>query len=224
MLGKTCLSSSKLTAADFSIDDMKPLKALCFLSKDEENSEVKRRCIASAVDVNGQYFLLTSSFAIKDEDKQEKLILKRFSRKYFGRYAVEVSFFGEFGEFVFLKIEDTPKDNGEKWDICPLNLKLPSFKGLKVLTSPCAMEKFKFKLKIDVNSGEIELASKKPIAETSLLGAPIIIEESGQFSVIGVVGWTSEKKLFPCYWNENILGEFSLVCTHIHLVGLPFSE
>ena len=168
----------------------------------------KKRCIASAVDVNAKYFLLTSSSAIKDEDNQEKLILKRYSRKHFGRYTVEVLFFGEFGEFTFLEIKDTPKDNGKKWNICPLNLKLLSSESLKVLTSPCALEEFKFKFKCDGNRWKIELINKKPIEETSILGAPIIIKQNGQFSVIGVVGWTSERKLCPCYFNKNILGEF----------------
>ncbi|XP_067039167.1 NLR family CARD domain-containing protein 3-like [Acropora muricata] len=182
---------------------MEPCKALCFLSKDEQNVEVKRRFMASAVSVNGQSFLLTSSSAIKDKDKQEKLIFKRYSRKHFGRYTVEASFFGEFGEFTFLRIRDTPKDNGEKFDIHRLNLELPPSESLNVLTSPCAMEKLKFKFKCDGNIRKIEL-SEKSIEETSIVGAPIIVEQSGQFCVIGVVGWTSEETLCPCYWNKSI--------------------
>ena len=84
------MSRPKLTAADFCTDDMNPLKVLCFLSEDEQKSKFKRRCIASAVVVNGQYVLLTSSSSIKGEDKQEKLKLKRYSRTRFGRNAVEV--------------------------------------------------------------------------------------------------------------------------------------
>ena len=190
---------------------MDPCKALCFLSKDEQDSEVKRRFMASAVNVNGQSFLLTSSSAIKDKDKQQKLIFKRFSRKHFGRYTVEASFFGEFGEFTFLRIKDTPKDNGEKFDIHRLNLELPPSERLNVLTSPGAMETFKFKFTCD--GKKIEL-SEKSIEETSILGAPIIIKQSGQFCVIGVLGWTSEETLCPCYWNKDTHGEFSLVCTH----------
>lgn len=221
---KPCLSCPNLTAAGFHVDDrgMDPLKALCFLREDERNCGSKRRCIASAVDVNGKYFLLTSSHAIKDEDKQKKLILKRYSRKHFGRYTVEVLFFGEFGEFTLLEIKDTPKDNGKTWDICPLNLKLPSFESLKVLTSPCALEDFKFKFACDGNGRKIELIPKKRIEETSILGAPIITEENGRFFVIGVVGWTSERKLCPCFFSKNILGEFSFVGTRIHLVGLMY--
>ena len=217
-----CLSFPKLTASDFPIDDMDPFKALCFLNKDEQNRKFKRRCIASAVEFNGKYFLLTSSSAIKGEEKQGKLVLKRFSRKHFGRYTVEVSFFGELGEFTFLEIKDTPKDNGKNWEIHPLDLELPSSESPKVLTCPCATEEFKFKFKCDGNNGKIELISKKPVEENSILGAPIIIEQSGRFSVIGVVGWTRERKLYPCYLNEKILGEFSLVCTQICLVGLIF--
>ena len=190
---------------------MEPCKALCFLSKDEQNVEVKRRFMASAVSVNGQSFLLTSSSAIKDKDKQEKLIFKRYSRKHFGHYTVKASFFGEFGEFTFLRIKDTVKGNGKNFDIHRLNLELPPLESLNVLTSPCAMEKFKFKFKCD--GKKIEL-SEKSIEETSILGAPIIIKHSRQFCVIGVVGWTNEETLCPCYWNKNTLGEFSLVCTH----------
>ena len=190
---------------------MEPCKALCFLSKDEQNGEVKRRFMASAVSVNGQTFLLTSSSAIKDKDKQEKIVFKRFSRKHFGCYTVKASFFGEFGEFTFLRIKDTVKGNGKNFDIHRLNLELPPSESLNVLTSPCAMEKFKFKFKCDRK--KIEL-SEKSIKETSILGAPIIIKQSRQFCVIGVVGWTSKETLCPCYWNKNTLGEFSLVCTH----------
>ena len=201
---------------------MDPVKALCFLRQDDRNSGFKRRCIASAIDVDGKYFLLTLSHAIKDEDKQKKLILNRYSRKHFGRYTVEVLFFGEFGEFTLLEIKDTPKDNGKKWEICPLNVKLPSSESQKVLTSPSALEDFKFKFTCDGNGRKIELISKKRIEETSVLGAPIITEENGRFSVIGVVGWTSERKLYPCFFNKNILGEFSFVCARIHLVGLMY--
>ena len=201
----------RLTAADICTGDMDPLKALCFLSEGEQNRQFKRRCIASAVVVEGEYLLLTSSSAIKDEDKKENLIFKRFSRKHFGRYTVKVLFLKEFGEFTLLKIKDTPKDNGGNWDICPLNLKLPSSENLKALTSPCATEKFKFNFKCGGESGTIKLIGKNPIEETSIVRAPIITEQSGQFSVIGVVGLTSEKQLCPCYLNENILGEFCFV-------------
>ena len=214
----------RLTDADICTGDMDPLKALCFLSEDEQNRQFKRRCIACAVNVNEEYLLLTSSSAIKDKDKKENLIFKRFSRRHFGRYTVKVSFHKEFDEFTFLKIKDTPKDNGGSWDIHPLNLKLPSSGSLEVLTSPCTTEKFKFMFKCDGESGTIDLISEKPIEETSIVGAPIIIEQSGQFSVIGVVGLTSEKQLCPFYLNENILGEFCFVCAHLHLVGLIFSK
>ena len=117
-----------------------------------------------------------------------------------------------------LKINGTPRDKGEDWDIDPLNLKLPSSENLKALTSPCATEKFKFMFKCDGESGTINLISKKPIEETSIVGAPIITEESGQFSVIGVVGLINEKQLCPYYLNENILGEFCFVCAHLDLV------
>lgn len=203
---------------------MNPLKVLCFLSEGKESRQFKRRCIASAVNVDGQYRLLTSSSAIKDEDKKKSLELKRFSRKHFGRYTVKASFFKEFGEFTFLEIKGTPKDNREEWTMYPLNLKLPLSENLKALTSPCAVENSEFKFKCDGESGTIELISRKPIEKTSIVGAPIIIDQSGQFSVIGVVGLTSDKRLCPCFLNKDILGESSFVCAHLHSVGLIFSK
>ena len=109
MASSTETGEENLTAAD-----MDPLKALCFLSEGEQNKQFKRRCIACAVNVdkdNEEYLLLTSSSAIKDEDKKENLIFKRFSSKHFGRYTVKVSFHKELGEFTFLKIKDTPQAN-----------------------------------------------------------------------------------------------------------------
>ena len=72
MASSTETGEERLIDADFCTGDMDPFKALCFLSEGEQNSWFKRRCIASAVDVNGQYCLLTSSSAIKDEDKKKK--------------------------------------------------------------------------------------------------------------------------------------------------------
>ncbi|XP_015770318.1 PREDICTED: uncharacterized protein LOC107348766 isoform X1 [Acropora digitifera] len=205
MASSTETGEERLIDAALCTVDMDPFKVLCFLSEGKQNKRFKRRCMASAVVVNGQYLLLTSSSAIKDEDKKENLILKRFSRKHFGRYTVEACFLKEFGEFTFLKIKGTPQDNGRLWYIRPLNVKLPSSENLRALTSPCAMENFKFKFKCDGEKGTIELISKRPVEETSIVGAPIIIEQSGRFSVIGVVGLTSERQLCPCYLNESIL-------------------
>ena len=160
----------------------------------------------------------------RSEDKKKNLIFKRFSRRHFGRYAVEACFFKEFGEFTLLKIARTPQENSDDWDIRPLSLKLPSSENLKVLTSPCATEKFKFEFKCDGERGTIELNSRRPIEETSIVGAPIIIEQSGRFSVIGVLGLTSEKQLCPCYLNKSILGESYFVCAHLHLVGIVFPK
>ena len=213
MASSTQTGEERLTAID-----KDSVKALCFLSEGKQNRQFKRKSIACAVNVNEEYLLLTSSSAIKGEDKKENLIFKRFSRKHFGRYTVEVLFLKEFGEFTFLKIKDTPKANGGNWAVNPLNLKLPSSENLKALTSPCATEKFKFNFKCDGESGRIELIGENPIEETSIVGAPIIIEESGRFSVIGVVGLINEKQLCPYYLNENILGEFCVVCAHLHLV------
>ena len=222
MASSTQTGEERLTDAD--TGNVDPFKVLCFLSEGEQKRWLKRRCIASAVNVNGQYRLLSSSSAIKDEDKKKNLIFKRFSRRHFGRYAVEACFFKKFGEFTLLKIKDTPQDKGGNWNMRALNLKLPSPENLKVLTSPCATEKFKFEFKCNGERGTIELISRRPIEETSIVGAPIIIEQSGRFCVIGVVGLTTEKKLCPCYLNKSILGESCFICAHLHLVGIIFCK
>ena len=214
MASSTETGEKKLSAAG------DPLKALCFLGEGEQNRQFKMRCIACAVHVNPAHYLLTSSSAIKEEDKKKKhLIFTRFSRNHFGRYTVQASFCKEIGEFAFLKITNTLKDNGETWTIGPLNLKLPSSENLKALTSPCATEKFEFKFNCDGESGTIKLPKTKRIEETSIVGAPIIIKQSGKFSVIGVVGLRNDKQLCPYYLDENVTrGEFCFVCAHLHLV------
>ena len=224
MASSTETGEERHTDADLYTGKVDPFKVLCFLSEGEQNKRFKRRCIASAVILNGQYLLLTSSSAIKDEDKKKNLILERFSRKHFGRYTVEACFFKEFDEFTFLKIKGTPQVNGGNWDIRPLYLKEPSSENLKAWTSPCATENFKFKFKCDGEKGTIELISKRPVEETSIVGAPIIIKQSGRFCVIGVVGLTSEKQLCPCYLNKSVLGESCFICAHLHLVGIIFSK
>ncbi|XP_015771283.1 PREDICTED: uncharacterized protein LOC107349619 isoform X2 [Acropora digitifera] len=203
----TYTPAKRFTDADMSRSGGDPLKVLYFLSEGKQSRQLKTRCIASAVVVNGKHLLLTSSSAIKEEDKKESLILKRFSRKNFGHYTVKASFFKEFGEFTFLKTEGTPNKKGGKRTMCPLNLELPPSKSLKAFTSLCAVENFEFKFKYDIESRMIELIGKKStrIEKTSIAGAPIINEQSGRFFIIGVLGLTSDKKLYPSYLNKNIL-------------------
>ena len=222
MASSTYTPAKRLTDADMSRSGGDPLKVLYFLSEGKQSRQLKTRCIASAVVVNGQPLLLTSSSAIKEEDKKESLILKRFSRKNFGHYTVKASFFKEVGEFTFLKIEGKPKENGGKRTMCQLNLELPPSESLKGFTSPCAVENFEFKFKWDIESRMIELIGKTStgIEKSSIAGAPIIIEHSGRVFIIGVLGLTSDKQLCPSFWNKNILGESCFVCAHLHLVGL----
>lgn len=195
---------------DMSSVGVKPYKAICFLSEEDQNS--KFTCIATAVSFKGKYFLLTSSSAIKDEEQGRLIQFKRFSRNHFGHYTVVVSFFEKLGEFTLLEIKNTVMVDGKTtWSISPLYLHpRPPF------TSPGATEEFTFQFKCVGNS--IKLIGRQPIVEeTSILGAPIIIEQSQQFYVIGVVRLTSEGKPCPCYFNENIRGEFCLVGAHHHL-------
>lgn len=196
-----------------------PFKALFFISEDVQNNVLKKRGIACAVYFQEQIFLLTSS-AIGSKGKSKKLIAERFSRKHFGDYRLQVSLFRKRGNFTLLKI-DKGNEIGEKgsgW-VIGLNPESPSPER-KALASPfCGTQNFVVELKGDGNNTNIEVISAKAIQRTSILGAPIIVEnkhtkktQSGRFSVIGVVGLTSEKELCPCYLDENRLGKFCLVC------------
>ena len=191
---------------------VRPYKAICFLSEEAQNNEFS--CIATAVIFKEKYFLLTSSSAIKDEEQGRLIQFKRFSRKHFGRYTVDVSFFEKLGEFTLLEIKNTVMDDGKTtWSINPLYLESP-------LTSPGATENptEEFTVQFKCVGNSIKLIGRQPnVGKTSILGAPIIIEQSHQFHVIGVVRLTREGKPCPCYFNENIRGEFCLVGAHHHL-------
>ncbi|XP_044170815.1 uncharacterized protein LOC122955030 [Acropora millepora] len=89
-------------------------------------------------------------------------------------------------------------DGKTTWSISPLYLH-----PRPPLTSPGATEEFTVQFKCVGNS--IKRIGRQPIVgKTSILGAPIIIEQSHQFYVIGVVRLTREGKPCPCYFNENI--------------------
>lgn len=196
---------------------MDPFKSLFLISENVQNNLLKRRGIACAVYFEGQLFLLTSSSAISSKGNPKKLIAERFSRKHFGDYRLEVSLFRKLGSFTLLKI-DKGNENGEKgsaW-VSGLNPESPSAERKRSASPFCGTQRFKLELKCHGNNTNIEVISGKA-ALTSILGAPIIAENKhtktkhrGRFSVIGVVGLTSEKKLCPCYLDENSLGEFQL--------------
>ena len=130
-------------------------------------------------------------------------------------------------------MKEYPKAMGTAW-FFTLNLELPS-SGRKALGLPLkGTGEFEIQVRWDRNSTEIEVISAKSIDWTSIPGIPIVIEnkdnkkrQSGRFSVIGLVGLTSEGKLCLCYLDpldENRLGKFCLMYSHIHLVGPIFSN
>ena len=191
-------------------------EALFFISEDVQNNVFKKKGIACAVYFKEQIFLLTSSSVIGSKGNSKKLIAERFSRKHFGDYRLEVSLFRKLGNFTLLKI-DKGNEIGEKgrgW-VIGLHPESPSSER-KALASPfCGTQNFAVELKGDGNNTNIEVISRKAIQRTSILGAPIIVENKHTKktqSVIGVVGLNSEKKLCPCYLDENRLGKFCLVC------------
>ena len=234
---------SSLDQIYFGVDDMDydvdviPLKATFLVKEEVQKSVFKPRGIACAVCFKGKIFLLTSSSVVEATDNRKKHIAERFSRKHSGDYRLDVSIFRQLGNFTFLTIiEEYPRASmGTSW-VISLNLELPSSER-KALGCPLS-EKREFELQCqwDGNSTSIQVITTKSIDWTSILGVPIIIEniqsnkrQSGRFSVIGVVGLTSEEKLCLCYLdqleeNTGSLGKFCLVRSHIHLGGLIFSN
>ena len=218
-------------------EDVDPAKASFYVGEEVQNNVLTRRGIACSVFSEGAVFLLTSSSAVGEADNQKKLIAERFSSSHFGDYRLDVSFCRQLGNFTFLKIDKEYNDDttGSNWLIC-LNLESPSYE-MKELAKPfCGTSQFKLQFKCVGRSTTIEVISKRRVERTSIIGAPIIIEKkqmnrkhSGRFSVIGVVGLTSEETLCPYYLNlsdENTqsLGEFCLVCAYIHLYHGPYSK
>ena len=206
-------------------EDVDPAKAIFYVSEEAQNNVIKRRGIACSVFFEGKVFLLTSSSSVEAADNQKKLIAQWFSSSHFGDHRLDVSFCRQLGNFTFLKIdrEYNAGTIGRSRVIC-LNLESPSSE-MKDLAKPFyGKRQFELQFKHVGSSTTIEVISEKRVERTSIIGAPIIVERkqmnkkhSGRFSVIGVVGLTSEEELCPCYWNH---GEFCLVCAYIHLAGL----
>ena len=204
-------------------------KSIYIVSEEVQDNIFKRRGIACSVFYEGEIRLLTSSSAVEATDNRKKLIAERFSSKHFGAYRLEVSFLERRGNLSFLKIHKEHKfgKRGKSW-VISLNLEAPSDE-IKELAKPFGGKReVALQLKCDGNSKTFEVIGKKAVDKTSIIGAPIIIEKrhmkkkhSGRFSVVGVVGLTSEEKLYPCYWDEldentHSLGEFCLVCAFIN--------
>ena len=220
---------------DYNVD-LNPLKATFLVKEEVQDGVFKPRGIACAVCFKGQIFLLTSSAVVEATDNRKKHIAERFSRKHFGDYRLDVSILGQVGNFTFLRIvKEHPREMDTAW-VISLNLELPSPKR-KALGCPLkGTGEFELQLQRDGSSTNIKVNSTKSIDWTSILGVPIIIEntesdkkQSGRFSVIGVVGLTSEEKLCPCYLDHldektGSLGKFCLMSSHIHLGGLIFSN
>ena len=199
-------------------------KATFYVSEEVQSSLLKRRGIACSVFFEGEKVLLTSSSVVGATDKQQKLIAERFS----SNHRLDVSFDRQLGNFTFLKIDKEHSDGtiGRSWPIY-VNLESATHETKGLAKTFCGKSQhFKLRFEGVGSSTTIEVISKSTVETTSIIGAPIIIENtrvqkkhSGRFSVIGVVGLTSKRKLCPCYWDDNTrsLGEFCFVCAHIHL-------
>ena len=196
---------------------VEPRKATFYVSEDVQTSVLKRRRgIACSVFFNGETVLLTSSSVVGAKDKQKKFIAERFSSSHVGNHRLDVSFDRQLGNFTFLKIDKEHSDGtGRSWRIY---VSLESATHEKKGLAKTFYEQSQFKLQFEGvgSSTTIKVISRSTIETTSIIGAPIIIENrqvkkkhSGRFSVIGVVGLTSKEKLCPCYWDDNTrVGEF----------------
>ncbi|XP_044167066.1 uncharacterized protein LOC122951092 [Acropora millepora] len=191
-------------------EDVLPAKGTFYVGEEVQDNVLKPRGIACSVFYEGEIRLLTSSSAVEATDNQKKLIAERFSSRHFGDHRLDVSFYRQLGNFTFLKIDKEYNDGtiGRSWLIC-LNLESPTSEVKESAKPFCGKSQFELKFGSDGSSTTIEVISKKRVETTSIIGAPIIIEKrqmkkkhSGRFSVIGVVGLTSEEKLCPCYWDE----------------------
>lgn len=214
--------------------DVKPLKATFLVKEEVQNDVFKLRGIACAVRWKGKIFLLTSSAVVEARDNRKKLIAERFSMKHVGGYRLNVSILGPLRNFTLLRItKEYPSAKGTPW-LISLNLELPSLER-KALGCPLSRKgEFEIQVQWHGNSTNIEVIATKSTDWTSILGVPITIEnkqnkksQSGRFSVIGLVGLTSEGKLCLCYLDpldEDRLGKFCLMRSHIHLGGLIFSN
>ncbi|XP_044172267.1 uncharacterized protein LOC122956647 [Acropora millepora] len=192
-------------------EDVEPLKATFLVKEEVQNGVFKPRGIACAVCFNGQIFLLTSSAVVDATDDGKKHIAERFSRKHFGHYRLDVSILGQLGSFTFLRIvKEHTRAMGRAW-VISLNLELPSLER-KALGRPLSgTGEFQLQVQWVGKSTNIQVITSKSIEWTSILGVPIIIDNtqsnkkrSGGISFIGVVGSTKEEKLCLCYLDHEI--------------------
>lgn len=204
-------------------EDVKPSKA-CFSVKEVfPNGAFKLRGIACAVRFKGSRpFLLTSSAVVEETDNRKKLIAERFSKNHI--YLLDVSVLRQFGNVTFLWImKEHQRAMGTSW-IIALNLEIPSSerKALGRLLPETGAGNCGLQVQFD---GSTQVIPAKSIDRASILGVPIIIEntqsnkkQSGRFSVIGVVGLTTEEKFCVCYLdheNTGSLGKFCSMRSHI---------
>lgn len=218
--------------------DVNPSKAMFLVKEEFQNNVLKSRGIACAVYFEKRIFLLTSSSAVESTDKQKKLIAERLSRRHFGDYRLHVSVLRQLGNFTLLKIDKEYKNKtrqvGGSW-LISLNLEIPSSERKASAVPCCGTEEFELNVQWDGNSANVQVNTTKSVDWTSILGVPMIIEnkqsnrrQSGRFSVVGVVGLTSEGNLCAYFLDQLVqnarsLGKFFLL-SHIHLCGLIFSD
>ncbi|XP_067026413.1 uncharacterized protein [Acropora muricata] len=207
---------------DYTVD-VEPLKATFLVKEVFQNGVFKLRGIASAVYFKGQVLLITSSAVVEATNDRKKHIAERFSRKHVGGYRLDVSILGQRGDFTFLSImKEYPRAMRTGW-VISLNLELPSSKRKAQGYPLSGTGEFKLQFQWD---GSTQVIPTKPIDWTSIVGVPIIIKnklsnknQSGRFSVIGVVGSTREEKLCLCYLNDKIIKDLDKLLSN--LKGAP---
>lgn len=191
-------------------EDVDPAKATFYVGEEVQNKVLKLRGIACSVFSEGAVFLLTSSSAVGEADNQKKLIAQRFPSSHIGDHRLDVSFSRQLGNFTFLKIDKEYNIGTIGRSLICLNLESPTYEMKDSAKPFCGGSQFKLQFECVGSSTTIEVISQKTVERTSIIGVPIIIEKkqmnrkhSGRFSVIGIVGLTSEEKLCPCYWDPS---------------------
>ncbi|XP_044170879.1 uncharacterized protein LOC114963804 isoform X2 [Acropora millepora] len=198
-----------------------PVKATFIVKEVFEKSGFILRGIACAVRFKGSRpFLLTSSAVVEETDNRKKLIAERFSKKH--TYLLDVSVLRQFGNVTFLWImKEHQRAKGTSW-IIALNLEIPSSerKALGRLLPETCPGAGNCRLQVQFD-GSTQVIPAKSIDRASILGVPIIIEntqsykkQSGRFSVIGVVGLTTEEKFCVCYLDHENTGSLDMLLSN----------
>lgn len=186
-----------------------PLKAIYVVKAKIEQNVYETKGMATVVEFQEATRLVTWSGAIKANGMNPggTLIAERFSRKHIGAYRLVVSIFRDCGNFTFLKIDDNEAESSNGKDNTPmhLNFEVPGNEASSVQASSffgCNDFKLAFKYNTITRKHDVEKVKEIDVVEKgSVIGAPII---NDQFSVVGIVGLTEQKKICPYFIKPDL--------------------